>query len=103
MWIEDIPLVPFSLLLLHKLQGWDDHRKAEETYKQKRQSTDAADVRRMLNLKQEMVAIQASPPWGDSELFSEEFQSLTKERVKEYCTVFPDRVERWKSLGFATT
>ena len=46
----EIPLVPFSLLLLHKLQGWDDHRKAEEAHKRKKVPQDAADVRRLLGL-----------------------------------------------------
>ncbi len=48
-----IPAVPFALLLLHKLQGWDDHRKAEEAYKNQKQHQDAADVRRLLALRHE--------------------------------------------------
>ncbi|KJA19206.1 hypothetical protein HYPSUDRAFT_168391 [Hypholoma sublateritium FD-334 SS-4] len=95
-----IPVVPFALLLLHKLQGWDDHRKAEEAYKNQKQHQDAADVRKLLALRHESELLKKTPPWDDEELFSEEFRALTKERVKAYCAAFPDRSKEWKALGF---
>lgn len=101
-FISGIPLVPFSLLLLHKLQGWTDHRAAPEKHKQRKQSQDAADVRRLLAMQGMMKELQQTRPWTNRELFSEEFQELTKERVKEYCKEFPDRATSWQILGFET-
>lgn len=98
-----IPVVPFALLLLHKLQGWDDHRKAEEAYKNQKQHQDAADVRKLLALRHESELLAKTPPWDDEELFSEEFRTLTRERVKAYCDAFPDRSKEWKALGFETS
>ncbi|KAF9055641.1 hypothetical protein BJ165DRAFT_1427577 [Panaeolus papilionaceus] len=99
-WIDEVPVVPFSLLLLHKLQGWDDHRKAEEAYQQKKQQQDAGDVRKLMGLKREMGDVKNLKPWSDATLFSVEFQELTRERVRDYCLEFPERVEGWKFLGF---
>ena len=98
-----IPAVPFALLLLHKLQGWDDHRKAEEAYKNQKQHQDAADVRRLLALRHESELLAKTQPWDNEELFSEEFRALTRERVKAYCEAFPDRSKEWKALGFETS
>ncbi|TFK21627.1 hypothetical protein FA15DRAFT_70718 [Coprinopsis marcescibilis] len=99
-WIDGVPLVPFSLLLLHKLQGWDDHRLAEEPHKQRKQGQDAADLRRLAALTQYAEPLEKLKPWNDEELFSEEFQELTKRRVKDYCQEFPTRAPWWRSLGF---
>ena len=101
-WIDGIPLVPFSLLLLHKLQGWDDHRLAEEAHKNRKQQQDAADVRKLMALAALREDLK-STPWDDPELFSDEFMELSRQRVKEYCRAFPDRVEAWKRLGFEAT
>ncbi|KAJ2927046.1 hypothetical protein H1R20_g10050, partial [Candolleomyces eurysporus] len=78
-WIDNVPLVPFSLLLLHKLQGWDDHRLAEEDHKRRKMPQDAADIKRLLGM---------------------EFEELTKRRVKDYCAEYPKHVQKWRELGF---
>lgn len=98
-----VPVVPFPLLLLHKLQGWDDHRKAEEPYKRKKKIQDASDVRKLLSLRHEVEALEHTQPWDDEELFSEEFRKITRERVKAHCEAFPDREKEWKALGFETS
>jgi hypothetical protein len=98
--VGDIPLVPFGLLLLHKLQGWDDHRKAEEPFKRAKQHQDAGDVRRLLALKETGKLAEGAPPWDDRGMFGEEFMALTRERVQAYCEAFPDRAARWKEIGF---
>ncbi|KAF8953522.1 hypothetical protein BDZ97DRAFT_1679381 [Flammula alnicola] len=95
--IEDLPVVPFALLLLHKLQGWDDHCKAEVQHKKQKQ---AADGKRLMGLRHQVQILQDTTPWVDEELFNDEFWALTMERVKAYCAVFPDRADDWKALGF---
>ncbi|KAF6753225.1 hypothetical protein DFP72DRAFT_1046702 [Ephemerocybe angulata] len=99
-WIEKVPLVPFSLLLLHKLQGWDDHRLAEEAHKKRKQPQDAADIKRMLGLEAHVGQLEKEQPWSDRGLFSEEFEELTRRRVGDYCAAVPKHVKRWRELGF---
>ncbi|KAF5352339.1 hypothetical protein D9756_006304 [Leucocoprinus leucothites] len=100
--ISGIPLVPFSLLLLHKLQGWSDHIASTEEHKRRKHVQDAADVRRLLAMEEKIEEVKRTRPWNDSELFCEEFRELTKKRVKEYCEAFPKRAEAWELLGFDT-
>lgn len=100
--IASIPLVPFSLLLLHKLQGWADHRSSLEKHKKRKEPQDAADVRRLLEMDSLAADSARMKPWANPELFCEEFQQLTKGRVKEYCRVFPGRATSWQVLGFET-
>ncbi|KAJ7084740.1 hypothetical protein C8R43DRAFT_317414 [Mycena crocata] len=100
-WIAGFPLAPFSFILLHKLKGWSDHRDAPEGFKRARQSTDAADVRRLLDLVNEMRPLEDLPSWWtDPELFDAELQADSIVRVKQYCVEFPGRTERWRALGF---
>jgi hypothetical protein len=98
-WDEGLPLVPFSLLLLQKLQGWDDHRISGENIKRLKQTTDVGDIKGLLGLS-EMVPLQISRPWSDRLLFDEEFETLSRERVRLYCSMFPECAESWGSLGF---
>lgn len=101
-WVDKIPLVPFSLLLVHKLQGWDDNRNAEDAFRRSRQHKDAKDVKKLLGLKDFMGVLfqTGSDGWADTELFSEEFQALTRERVKSYARAFPPSAKNWRLLGF---
>lgn len=103
-----IPVVPFALLLAHKLQGWDDHRTAEEPYQRGKQHQDAGDVRRLLGLRGEVrMLVEAGPGgrsvWTDEALFDEDFRILTQGRVRAYCEAFPDHAEEWRKLGFETS
>ena len=95
--------MPFALLLLHKLQAWDDHSKAEDAHKRAKRFQDAADVKRLMALKVPMRALLTAGHgvWEDKVLFSEEFIELTKERVRSYVDVFPDKAEEWRVLGFS--
>ncbi|KAJ6606814.1 hypothetical protein B0H10DRAFT_1754239, partial [Mycena sp. CBHHK59/15] len=100
-WASGLPLAPFGFILLHKLKGWSDHRAAPEGFKRARQSTDAADVRRMLELVDEIRMLQVVPSWAtDAELFDAELQADSVVRVWKYCAEFPARTARWRSLGF---
>ncbi|KAK0491914.1 hypothetical protein EDD18DRAFT_1185348 [Armillaria luteobubalina] len=96
-----LPLVPVEVLLLHKLQGWHDNMTASEPHKQMKQTTDAADVRCMLKIVlQTLTGNKRS--WASVALsfFEEEFQHLTIERVKEFCSGFADCRDDWHQLGF---
>jgi hypothetical protein len=97
-----IPLVPFALLLVHKLQGWDDNRKSDEEHKRQRQHKDAKDVKRLLQVTSEVGGLKerGAGTWSDAELFSEEFQQLTAQRVRDFARAFPGSAITWIDLGF---
>jgi hypothetical protein len=101
-YLEGIPVAPFSLLLLQKLQAWDDHCKAEDAHKKAKRLQDAGDVKRLMALKVPMRTLLGAGHgvWEDEVLFSEEFINLTRERVRSYVDAFPDRTEEWRALGF---
>jgi hypothetical protein len=102
-YFDGIPVVPFALLLLQKLQAWDDHCKAEDAHQKAKRLQDAADVKRLMALKVPMRALLRAGQgvWEDKVLFSEEFIELTRERVRCYVDAFPDRAEEWRALGFS--
>ncbi|KAG6888857.1 hypothetical protein C0995_005278 [Termitomyces sp. Mi166 len=82
-WDEGLPLVPFSLLLLQKLQAWDDHRRSRDPIKWQRQRTDMEDLDGLTGLSA-FDLLKLSRPWSDTILFSPEFQKMTVERVIDY-------------------
>ncbi|KAG6849239.1 hypothetical protein H0H93_010255 [Arthromyces matolae] len=98
-WDEGFPLIPFSLLLLQKLQAWDDHRHSKDPVKWQRQRTDMEDLKNLFELSV-FHPLKESLPWTDAKLFSLEFQRLTKERVVAYVNAFPDSAPAWISIGF---
>ncbi|KAL1737825.1 hypothetical protein HDZ31DRAFT_51791, partial [Schizophyllum fasciatum] len=100
--IQDIPVVPFSVLLVQKLQGWDDHGREEQGFKRTKQQTDEGDLRRMMALAAARALAAAAPPWDNRVLFPVEFMQLTRERVAAYCKKFPDRAAWWEKMGFVT-
>ncbi|KAI5893722.1 uncharacterized protein SCHCODRAFT_02747669 [Schizophyllum commune H4-8] len=100
--IDDIPVVPFSVLLLQKLQGWDDHGREEQGFKRTKQQTDEGDLRRMMGLAAARALAAGVLPWDDKALFPAEFMQLSRERVIAYSKKFPDRAAWWEKLGFVT-
>ncbi|KAG7451909.1 uncharacterized protein BT62DRAFT_882041 [Guyanagaster necrorhizus] len=96
-----LPLVPLEVLLLHKLQGWYDHMTAPELHKQRKQTTDVADIRRTLKIVLQSVT-RTKRSWARVALsfFQEEFQRLTTDRVKLFCSMFVDCKNDWYQLGF---
>ncbi|KAJ3501096.1 hypothetical protein NLJ89_g9494 [Agrocybe chaxingu] len=104
-WISGIPLAPFPVAFLHKVQGWDDHRLAEEAFNKAKQHKDAGDLRRMLALKQFVEEVRKEVQFtpGFMPYFGEEFMKLTRERVKAYCKAFPNRAKDWEAFGFETS
>ncbi|KAF4612083.1 hypothetical protein D9613_004481 [Agrocybe pediades] len=110
-----IPVVPFSLLLFQKLQGWSDHVDAEEEFKRKKQVQDAADVKKLLSLSKEIKTLSNSLASKEPEepsddelpailrdtgLFTPEFAQASLDRVKRFVRAFGDPNNVWRSLGF---
>ncbi|KAG6916250.1 hypothetical protein DXG01_007707 [Tephrocybe rancida] len=98
-WDEGLPLVPFSLLLLQKLQAWDEHRRSKDPIKWQRQRTDMEDLDGLTALSV-CTPLKHERPWSDETLFTSEFQRLSKQRVLTFCAAFPGSASSWSSLGF---
>jgi hypothetical protein len=98
--VDDLPLIPYSSLLLQKLQGWDDHRHAEEEHKREKVPVDVKDIRVLLNMKRGMELRRKLPNWEDKALFSDEFIELSRARVKAICVEFPGMAQFWEKLSF---
>ena len=112
--LSSLPLVPFPVLLLQKLQGWADHTAATEARYRRKIGVDSRDlewcinsrnVKRHLlkyvsNGRQERQEESLKELWSDRTMFSEEFEALSKVRVREFCEVYTGLREAWKAIGF---
>ncbi|KAG6917084.1 hypothetical protein DXG01_003973 [Tephrocybe rancida] len=96
-----VPVVPFSVLLLQKLQAWDDHRSAEEEHYRKKAPVDVEDLQWMLRVGvARYVRGAGAATWRDRALFDEEFEGLSRERVRAFCAVYPRWTGVWRGMGF---
>ncbi|KAG6816468.1 hypothetical protein H0H87_005828 [Tephrocybe sp. NHM501043] len=95
-----LPVVPYPVLLLQKLQAWDDHRLSEEERYRKKVPIDAKDLLWLLTSSDvELVPADAKNAWSDRSLFSEAFEKLSRERIKALCAAIPTFREKWAKLG----
>jgi hypothetical protein len=107
-WKGELPLVPFSVLILQKLQGWDDHRNAVEDKYTRKAPLDAQDLAYLIGSTSSrrnavvLGELKQTRPWSNRILFSEEFERLSRDRVISFCGAFPQQAHIFKSLGFAT-
>ncbi|KAG6893566.1 hypothetical protein C0992_009497, partial [Termitomyces sp. T32_za158] len=83
-----IPVLPFNVLLLQKLQAWDDHRRAEELRYKKKAPVDVEDLEWMLGFAVpkylRLDPRRSATVWSNRELFDEEFEKRSRERVIEF-------------------
>ncbi|KDQ19265.1 hypothetical protein BOTBODRAFT_102682 [Botryobasidium botryosum FD-172 SS1] len=93
--IAGLPLMPFSIVLLLKLQAWTDHQIATESHLRMKQYTDSADIDRLLPL-----ACGRNMKPCEEAYIPESFISAAKDRVRQYVTRFPTSAEHWRALGF---
>lgn len=93
--IDGIPVAPFSLVLLLKLQAWKDHKAAMKAYLCMKQHTDVADINRLLPI----ACAREIHPRNDCGI-PMDFIYKTEVRVKEYVERFPESRSGWKTLGF---
>lgn len=99
-WIEGLPVIPFALLLLQKLQAYDDHQRSLERHHFVRWEKDKADIDELLGIQARVREVMDERPWADRGLFSDEFMALSARRVEDYATRYECRAQ-WRDLGFA--
>ncbi|TFK21030.1 hypothetical protein FA15DRAFT_658624 [Coprinopsis marcescibilis] len=97
--VEGLPVVPVLVLLLHKLQGWEDYLKCPEMHKFRQHMVDVEDIKHLLGSVGEMP-VKMFRPWSERELLGEGFVDASKARVKRFCVTFPETAVHWKGLGF---
>ncbi|KAG6830480.1 hypothetical protein H0H92_000487 [Tricholoma furcatifolium] len=98
---SDLPVIPFSVLLLQKLQAWDDHRLSNEDRYRKKVPIDVKDITWLLRASEDEALISNRPGAFNRSWFSESFMMDSKRRIKAFCLEFPISVTVWKDLGFA--
>jgi len=105
--LSSLPLVPFPVLLLQKLQGWADHRAATEARYRNKIGEDSRDLMWCLNgrtVKRHLLKYVSNGNqkelWSDRTMFSEEFEALSRVRVREFCDIYTGIRGAWKAIGF---
>ncbi|KAG9077861.1 hypothetical protein FRC06_008659 [Ceratobasidium sp. 370] len=87
-----IPIAPFGLVLLLKLQAWEQHRDSPEYRFQQKQYTDACDIDVLLPL-----AVAGRVKFDS---LPEEFMREARKRVVSYTRIHPQSKQSWQQLGF---
>ncbi|KAL1658920.1 hypothetical protein GGF50DRAFT_131406 [Schizophyllum commune] len=95
-WIAGFPVIPFPLLLLQKLQAYDDHVNAEAQHHFVQWLKDRDDIQALLDLRGEIEEW----PWHDKVALSDEFLALSFRRVTDFAAKFPWSRAAWEELGF---
>jgi hypothetical protein len=91
--IDGLPVMPLIPLILLKLQAWEDHRKALQSWQRAKQWVDSEDLGRLLpiaahrkdNLKNEM--------W-----IPESFVRAAKVRLSLYLVLYGEQ-DQWRRIG----
>lgn len=101
--INDIPVLPFFILVLQKLQGWDD-RRMMYTYPKKlaRAPVDARDVQQLL-MTPGLAQIGSAKRFIDEGVLTPSFISKSRVRICSFCESFPRFRDQllcvWNSMG----
>ena len=94
-WIHGLPVAPFSMLLLLKLQGWTDHRAAIKQYLRIKQHVDVTDINNLLP-----IAIKKGIRPNEDIFLPKDFIAKAQTRVNSYVLMFPNSRTKWEALGF---
>ncbi|KAK0452183.1 uncharacterized protein EV420DRAFT_1645823 [Desarmillaria tabescens] len=83
---QGLPVVPLSILLLHKLRGWEDNMKSRKAYLRRKHNANVGDIGSLLKIVNEGMGKQEkrnSKRWKRfaQEQFSKRFRDGTKRRV----------------------
>ena len=125
--LHSLPLVPFPVLLLQKLQGWSDHNASKEARYRLKIGVDSGDLEWCLNWKnvkryflcgdggssasenskkkkrelwKDKTVLNFKELWSDRMMFSEEFETLSRMRVREFCETNTGLRDAWRAIGF---
>ncbi|KAG7439876.1 uncharacterized protein BT62DRAFT_938536 [Guyanagaster necrorhizus] len=102
---QGFPVVPMSILLLHKLKGWKDNMGAVALRLRRKHDANVRDIVSLLRIVVEGMSPREkinSKRWRQFALaqFDDEFRDGTEQRVKLFCRRFPEHRDMWQQLGW---
>ncbi|KAK0452190.1 uncharacterized protein EV420DRAFT_695677 [Desarmillaria tabescens] len=102
---QGLPVVPMSILLLHKLRGWEDNMKSPKPHLRRKHDANVGDIGSLLRIVTEGMGKQEkrnSMRWKKFALerFSRGFRDGTKRRVNLFSERNPEYGDMWKELGW---
>lgn len=92
------PVMPLSVVLLLKLQGWADHRVSLKRYMRMKMFSDVRDINKLLTV----ASAAGVKPAEESFVPVDLFEAATG-RVLTYVRSSPTTASEWRALGFSTT
>lgn len=92
-WIEGLPVLPFLVLLILKVQGWHDHRHSNRQYMRAKVSLDVRDVNEMLGIGRRRGEDLAQEQWIPKDFLQHGF-TLIEEYIDHH-----GNERRWELLG----
>ncbi|KAF9650327.1 hypothetical protein BDM02DRAFT_3112310 [Thelephora ganbajun] len=93
--IDKFPCAPLVLLLLHKLQGWDDRRGSRRPDFLAKIPGDVQDIGDLLRIANRLgLKVTKPKPY-----ISHYFRSISYERVTEFSLKHPEYIRLWMGLG----
>lgn len=90
---HDIPVVPFLVLIILKVQGWRDHSKSREWYYRKKIPQDNKDIHALLDMADE-------DDQRDYDWWLKWFLKGAEGLVTRYTDNFPETAYSFRELGF---
>ncbi|KAK0430450.1 uncharacterized protein EV420DRAFT_1773586 [Desarmillaria tabescens] len=102
---QGLPVIPLSILLLHKLKGWKDNMESTEQRLRSKHDADVGDIGSLVKIVLEGMNMQEkknSMYWKQFALerFDQEFRDGTERRVRLFCSRFPEYRDMWRKLGW---
>ncbi|KLO18393.1 hypothetical protein SCHPADRAFT_819913 [Schizopora paradoxa] len=88
------PLMPLSVVLLLKLQGWADHRVALMTYMRRKVHSDIRDINKLV-----VAAKAAGVKPAEENFVPKDFLEEAKKRVRAYVVQQAQTASSWRELG----
>ncbi|KAK0477847.1 hypothetical protein IW261DRAFT_1565657 [Armillaria novae-zelandiae] len=98
---RELPVLPFILLVLLKLQGWMHHGNSEAAHVQAKQAIDGLDIRELLALL-DAPTKATSNAWLEMRREGWVPQSFVEQgqmRVREFVRWYPDTEKAWRQIG----
>ncbi|KAK0229575.1 hypothetical protein EDD85DRAFT_132395 [Armillaria nabsnona] len=98
---RELPVLPFILLLLMKLQGWMDHGNSQAVHKRAKQPTDVRDIRELLTLSAapRKANLNAWLEMKREGWIPQSFVNQGQTRVREFVRRYPDTEKAWRQIG----
>jgi len=92
--VDQIPLVPFVVLLLLKLKGWEDHCNHHRQDMINKQHVDVQDIDELLGMIAEGDRLR-NERW-----LPKGFVRRSRNRVRQYVNYFSYSADGWRMIGF---